>query len=979
MATVDVVDVGFNRPVPSVQSARSRVGREEVAGISAPTIVGRKRELARLRALVDAVAAGHGQIVVVAGEAGIGKSRLVAEVLTDCARRGFAVLSGVTDELDQRRPFGVVMDALAARDRRFAEPGAIESLLDGERLGGVGAGFGLEARIADELIAVVEEECGAGPVAVALDDLQWADESSLMAVNGIARLASLHPLLLVCALRPYPAGGRLRALLAALDYRHALRVELEGMDAGEVAELAAEVAGAPPAQSVRLALQETAGNPFYISELLSCLLRDGAASVSREGLLELREGGLTPSVRLTILEQLRFLPEVTLDVLRAASVVGRAFSVTDLALISPSAVSDVAAALRPAQRAAIVVDEGERLTFRHDLIRQAIYEDQAPAVRMSLHRYLASQLADSGAALDRVAAQLILGAAPGDMEAVGWLRRAGVEASASSPAIAAALLSRALELAGESSPLHEELLADLVRPLLWTGQVGRLEQVCEEGLRANAATGEEPLFWLGLADARLMQGRFHDARETCQEALVECAALDESDRLHMSTVQALSGVYLGEQQGVELAREIVASAPTSNSKGIAQEAIAHWEQFHGRADRALACYEQSDSMRTPPALGSRMWGGSDIRVRMWHALALLDLDRLQEATQLLEREIAAKFAVPALPHAFLAACHYHAGRFEQALEESRAATAAAQAAGSFAPASAPALAAAIALRQGRLEDAERRIAEAERIRRPGEAAGDTIVRWTRVLLLEATGETEQAADAARGALEAYERAGFASYLAWHAPDLVRVAVDAGRPKQAEVAVEAAARAARQLPVASRRAAALRARGLLAGDADTLVRAVAISREVPRPIDLALSLRDAAAALASDGERERARPLAAEAIELLSELGASGDERSSRSLLRAAGLTFSARAKHTRARHGWDSLTQAELRVVALTAEGHSNPQIAQTLYLSRRTVGWHLHNVFRKLGVSSRVELVAEALRRERGRGGEPFQDPQQR
>jgi DNA-binding CsgD family transcriptional regulator len=929
-------------------------------------LVGRERELARLGALVDAVAGGHGQLVVVGGEAGIGKSRLAGEVVANCARRKFGVFSGVADEVEQRRPFGLVLGALADGEGALAERGVIAGLLGGESLGGPTGGFGLEARIADALVGVVEEACGFGPVVVALDDLQWADESSLVAVNGIARLTSSHPLLLVCVLRPYPAGGPLRALLAALEYRRAVRVELEGMDGGEVAELAARVAGAPPGDSVRGALEEAGGNPFYVCELLACLLREGAAAVSEEGLLELTGAGLAPSLRLTILEQLRFLPEATLEVLRAATVVGRAFSIADVALICPSSVSDVAAALSPAQRAAIVVAEDERLTFRHDLIREAIYEDLAPAVRMGLHRYLASRLAESGAASERVAAQLMLGAAPGDTEAVAWLRRAGVEASASSPAIAAQVLWQALELGGESSPVRGGLLADLVRPLLWTGQAARAERVCEEGLRAATAGGEEPLFWLGLADARLLQGRFGDAQEACRDALANCAGLDESDRLHARTVHALSGVYLGGRDGVERAREIVASAPRSRSKAVAQGAIALWELLHGRADRALACYQRADSMLAPPLLASRMWGGSGIRVRMWHALALLDLDRLQEASELLEQEIAAKLTVPALPHAFLAACRYHSGRFEEALEETRAASGAAEAAGSFVPASAPALAATIALRQARLEDAERLIAEAERVRSPVEAAGDTIARWTRTLVLEAGGDPDLAADAARGTLDAYMKGGFPSYVAWHAPDLVRVALHAGRAEQATRAVEAAEQAARQLPVASRRAGALRARGLVTDDTAALLRAVAACREVPRPIDLALSLRDAAAALARHGDRERARPLAAEALDLLSELGATGDERSARSLLRTAGLAVSARAKHTRARHGWDSLTEAELRVVALAAEGRSNPEIAHALYLSPRTVDSHLYHVFRKLGVSSRVELVAGALRRER-------------
>ncbi|MBV9809727.1 MAG: AAA family ATPase [Solirubrobacterales bacterium] len=937
--------------------------REDVRGLGVPAFVGRERERVRLGALAEQVAAGHGQVVVVGGEAGIGKSRVAEWVSAECARREFVVLSGVADEVERRRPFGVVLDAVARYDARFTARG-MTGVLDGEVLGRAAGGFGSEARISEALVGIVEGACGDGPVAVMLDDLQWADESSLVAVNALARLASSHPLLLVCVLRPYPVGGPLRALLAALDYRRAVRIELGGLGADEIDELAAGLARAPLGKSVRRALEQAGGNPFYASALLACLLTEGAAGVSGEGLLEVTGAVHAPSLGLTILEQLRFLPETTLEVLRAAAVVGRAFSLADVALISPSTVSDVAAALGPAQAAAVVVADGPRLRFRHDLIREAIYEDLAPAVRMSLHRYLASRLFESGAGLERVGAQLILGAAPGDMEAVGWLRRAGREASASSPAIAAQLLWRALELAGEAGSVRLGLLGDIVRPLLWTGQAARAEQVCAEGVTAPDAS-EAPVFWLGLADSRLLQGRFRDARETCGQALVGCAHLDASDRLHLRAVQALSGVYLGE--GVAPAREIVATAPISRSRGVAQEAIAQWELFRGRADRALAAYEQVDSMRTPAALGNRIWGASGIRVRMWEALTLIDLDRLQEAGELLEREIAAKLAVPGLPHAFLAACHYHAGRFDEALRECGAATAAAQAAGSFLPASAPALAATIALRQGRLEDAERLTLEAERVRGPVEAAGDTIARWARTLLLEATGNLEPAADAAGGALEAYERAGFASYLAWHAPDLVRVALHAGRIEQARRAVEAAERAASQLPVASRRAGALRARGLITGDPSALLRALAASREVPRPIDLAMSLRDTAAALACTGDQAQARLLAAEALELLRELGATGDERNARQLLRAAGLTFGARAKHTRARHGWDSLTPGELRVVALAAEGRSNPEIAQLLFVSRRTVAWHLYNVFRKLGVSSRVQLVTEALRRERG------------
>jgi hypothetical protein len=146
----------------------------------------------------------------------------------------------------------------------------------------------------------------------------------------------------------------------------------------------------------------------------------------------------------------------------------------------------------------------------------------------------------------------------------------------------------------------------------------------------------------------------------------------------LSTVQALSGVYLGDPEAVEAARRIVETGPRSISRGTALDALAQWELLTGHADRALALYQRRDAMVAPVEVENRIWEGSGIRVRMWHALALLDLDRIEEAVALLDQDLAAKLAVPVLPHAFLGACRYHAGRFDEAVNECRAAVAAAR-------------------------------------------------------------------------------------------------------------------------------------------------------------------------------------------------------------------------------------------------------------------------------------------------------------
>jgi DNA-binding CsgD family transcriptional regulator len=944
---------------PAPRGDASRIGR--AAGRSVP-LVGRDDELGRLIDNARRVADGRGRTVVIGGEPGIGKSRLIADVLAFCARRGFTMFSATADEVRRQRPFAVVLDALRVTQAGDAARAEIGRLLD-NRPAAENLGPGLESNIADLLVGLVAEQARAGPVVVALDDLQWADESALVAVKALARLADARPVLLLCAHRPYPARRGLLALLASLDYLGADRLELAGIAPAAVRELAAALAGVPPADDVAAMLGHAAGNPFFVASIFGLLLRDDAVAVSSAGLLELTGTWMPPGLRQTLLDELAFLPHDTLEVLRAAAIAGRSFSIAEVSMITPSRVPDLVAAVGAAIQAGVVETVGERLAFRHDLIREAIYEELAPEVRRALHRELAAQLNAAGATIDQIAAHLMLGAQAGDGEAIADLRRAAAEVLASSPATAADLLWRALALAAELPGARMAVLVDLVRPLIWTGQAERAEQVCGEALAGDPPAGEEPLFWMGLVNSRILQGRPSQAREAIARAL-DCATLTDSDRLHLRAAGAVSGAFLGDPRAISEAREIAATAPRSVPRGVAQETIVQWELLTGHADRSLAAAAEVEAMREPEELGSRIWGRSGIRARIWEAVALLDLDRLDEAAALLEEEILGKLSVLGLPHALKAACHYHAGEYAQAQRDCDAADAASQLGGNFNPASAPAIAATIALRQGRLRDAQRLLERAEAIRMPAEMLGDTIVRWTRALVLEAGGDVDGASEAAGGALLAYGRAGFVSCLAWHAPDIVRVSLAAGNREQAAVAVAAAARAAEQLPVASRRAGALRAAGLLSDDFESLREAVGVARDAPRPLDRAHALRDLAAALARSGEHAAARPPAEEALETLAGLGADGERRSARSMLRDAGLHVGARSKHA-AGSGWESLTRTEREIVKLTAEGRSNPEIAQALFIGRRTVRWHLSNVFLKLGVSSRGELTAQALRRD--------------
>jgi DNA-binding CsgD family transcriptional regulator len=158
-------------------------------------------------------------------------------------------------------------------------------------------------------------------------------------------------------------------------------------------------------------------------------------------------------------------------------------------------------------------------------------------------------------------------------------------------------------------------------------------------------------------------------------------------------------------------------------------------------------------------------------------------------------------------------------------------------------------------------------------------------------------------------------------------------------------------------------AALRCQGLAANDADLLQAAVEACARGPRPLDLALTCEDAAVAVAQRSDVVRAGQLLDQAISIYEGLDAARDLARAEATMRHMGIRRGRRVAHSRAQSGWQSLTPSEQAVVDLVAEGLSNPQIGQRLYVSRKTVQTHLAHVFAKLHITSRAQLAAEAAR----------------
>jgi DNA-binding CsgD family transcriptional regulator len=926
---------------------------------------GRLAELTRLEAHLDRVASGSFQAVVVEGEAGIGKSRLLNAALELARGRGFHVLLGRGDEIERTRPFGPFLEALAsAADAEGPEQAGVAAVLTS---GSAATEMpleptrdpGLQYRVVDAFVDLVERLALAGPVVLALEDVHWADTSTLLTIRSLARRLKYVSVALLVTLRPLPRAPELERLVAVLAADGADQLLLAPLGEHAVVELVRELTGAEPAARLLEEVAGAAGNPLFVSELVQALADEGAIEVV-DGWAEVREVSLPPSLRLTILRRLSFLSEATLDLLRVASVLGSAFSLRDLSDLLASPAARLLPSVREAIRAGVLEDRDARLRFRHDLIREAIYEDLPQNTRAALHLDAGRRLAAAGAPALQVAEQLALGARPGDAQAVEWLHEAAREEARRAPAVAAELLERALALTGGSSELRDRVLADLVTTLLWSGRPKEAEARAREALAVGPPPELEGIVRLGLVEALSAQGRHEDVIAEAERAVGD-GALPAEIRSQLQAEAANALGFFDELEAAErAAREAVAIAPAGGDGAtLGLLVLSDVHRVRGELDQSLE--HASEALRLA---GHRTGRRPRWPPEVFLGMALSGLDRYTEAHEALRagREADERVGnVSYLPvyHYLSAAMLFGTAQWDDAVAQAESGLGLADEVGLGMLQSWPSeLLARIAVHRGDLETAAAWLAAIE--------IGGGAERATpaHALLEEARGDTAGALlalgrawdrDAARGVV--YRRRAIG-------PDLVRLALAAGERERAEAVALGLEDAAALAAVPSLEGAALRCRGLLKGDLDLLMRAVEAYERGPSAFACATTREDAAAALARAGRIPEAKASFEQALAVYDEVGARYDTGRVLATMRELGIGRKRRGARKRPLSGWHSLTPSELEVVGLAAQGLTNPEIGRRLFISRRTVQTHLAHAFRKLDVSSRVELAAEAARR---------------
>ena len=963
---------GPRREPAKVSPRTEAADAPEPAGEPAP-LFGRDEELRLLRAKVDALVAGRGHSVWVEGAAGIGKSELLGTALADVEARGCALSWAVADELAQRFPLQVVLECLDI-DVHSPDPrrAALAKQLQGtQHTDLTGAADPMLAAV-DSLLSLVDTLCAEAPQVLVLDDMQWADEASVLVWHRLSAASRQLPLLLVGAARPAPNRPDLVQLRQRVSARGQTTLTLAPLDPAASRELVAARVRARPGRGLLDLAARAEGNPLYLREMVDGLLRSGAIEVV-DGVAEVDERAYEPPTSLIAAmgRTLDGVSEATRDTLRMAALLGPEFTVDDVAAVTRRTPADLVAVFEEAVAADIVVDAGLQLRFRHPLLRQALYADIPAAMRSALHRQAAEALAAGGAPVRRVAEQLI--AAPNAIDAwVGeWLVANSAELAHSAPHIAVDLLQRVVDIPTLHAR-HRELLSEALAKVLF--RLARDPETTLQRVRQAIELSTEPERTAELRQlyAAMLHrsGRTALAQEVIAESMADPELPDIWRSRHLALLVNFRRGDLSDMDAAEAdARAACATAErTGDAYLLAHAHQTLWQICSLRRDHEAALRHVDRALevvRDRPDLADIHFDLLDNRM-----FTLQNLDRLPEAREALRsaREISVQHSLPSGLQVSAAVHYYWEGRWDEAMAELDTVIEDGPEI-SFYGLREPGPAALLlhgvaALIAGHRDDRGRAANHLD-----AAAVHDPTTRSEResvdFLLVAQALAAEQAGEPRRALaiLSPILNVDYAQMMLRHQwlPGIARLARQLGDEEAARAALAACEYEADREKVPARAAAALQwCRALIDRDAEAGSAVVTHHRAAGRVVELAWALEDLAELHAEAGRPERARECLREAVEIYRGLAARWDQRRAADRLAAYDVHVGQVDSVPRPRAGWESLSPVERRIAELVSRGKSNPEIATELLLPRRTVQAHVVRILRALRLESRAALAEQ-------------------
>ncbi|EWT01750.1 hypothetical protein N865_07620 [Intrasporangium oryzae NRRL B-24470] len=927
-------------------------------------VVGRAAELAAAAAAVRALGESRASALLIEGEAGIGKTRLVQAVEAQARASQVTVFHGQAHPFERTHPFGLVVGALDLRMRSSdARRAAVASLLarDG---GGAEHGAGdLQYRVVEEVVDLVEASCAEHPVLLVAEDVHWADPASLSAISAVVRRMPFSPVLVVVTVRPSPLSAEVARLLEDLASAGARTLRLAPLLPDDVVALAALQIGGPPGPALTTLLDKAGGNPLWARALLRSLADEGMLVRAGDS-VEATSSELPTSLSDLVVRRLRELPPTTLELLQVTAVLGDAVRVRDLVAVARRPPAQVAEMLADAFDAQLLDEADDRVVFRHQLVHGAIYRRIPAPTRRVLHREAAVALMSAGADRLDVADHLVLGSERGDDEAVTWLRDAARDASPGAPSVSVELLRRAEALLPRGHADGDLVSVEVVEALLRAGLVEEASSRAEAVLARSHSAAVDTRLRLAFLGALALQNRAAEVITVAQDLLAEPTRLRPVEQVPVLTQQSWALTYSGDPAAGESASrravEIAEGAGVGALTAWALTALLVAVGRQGRFDEALVLARRAASF----AADSSGTGQLPLQPKLFLGLALFDCDRVTEARaayrEALDDEFGSGWWLAETLMADAEAC-FEIGAWEDAGPRLVAGgEAAREKHHPLLLSQSLAYQTVIATAVGDLEGAQA-LASGLAGSLEGEALSYNagIVAFALAGLRAAQGDHPGAYELLLRCWRYDAERGSVFYHRRLAPDLVRLAMASDqRAVAAEVADAVTAAAALAPEVSTVRSVALRCRALVDDDVDPALEAVALARRSTLLLEHTGACEDAASLLARSGRTDEATVLLAEALERFEHAGADAWAGRVRARMRGLGAHPGSRGSRHRPATGWESLTATERAVSALVAEGMTNGAIARRLYISPHTVNTHLRHIFAKLGVSNRVALA---------------------